>query len=162
MTDRARRQGAISAPETIIPHQTVSRLPVANHVFLGYWLADICQEGRSLRSAPQRRHMAHLRWYSCSAPGSGQDQGGDETHGPPGTVRSPRTWLPELLGPGKGKKRVQTTESVPLWSTQEPEPEKLRPGKCTKPRACFGQIPFRATWRPSSVDMESTHCRELG
>ena len=84
------------------PHQTVSRLPVANHVFLGYWLADICQEGRSLTSAPQRRHMAHLRWYSCSAPRSGQDQGGDKTHGPPGTVCSPSTWLPELLGPGKG------------------------------------------------------------
>ena len=25
-------------------------------------------------------------------------------HGPPGTVCSPSTWLPELLGPGKGTK----------------------------------------------------------
>ena len=94
------------SPRDGILHQTVSRLPVANHVFLGYWLADICQEGRSLTSAPQRRHMAHLRWYSCSAPGSGQDQGGDKTHGPPGTVCSPSTWLSELLGPGKGTKRM--------------------------------------------------------
>ena len=28
-----------------------------------------------------------------------------KTHSPPGTVRSPSTWSPELLGPGKGTKR---------------------------------------------------------
>ena len=28
-----------------------------------------------------------------------------KTHGPPGTAHSPSTWLPELLGPGKGTKR---------------------------------------------------------
>ena len=33
-----------------------SRLPVANQVFLGSWMVDICQEDHSLRSAPQRRH----------------------------------------------------------------------------------------------------------
>ena len=33
------------------------------------------------------------------------------------------------------------TESVPLQSTQEAEPEQLRPGKGTKRRACFGQCP---------------------
>ena len=79
MTARAGRQRAISAPETSILHQTVSRLPVANHVFLISWTADICQEGCSLRSAPQRRHLAHLRWCSSGAPrkSSGQDQGGD-------------------------------------------------------------------------------------
>ena len=81
-TARARRQGAISASETGILHQTVSRLPVANHVFLGSWTVDICQEGHSLRSAPQRRHMAHLRGCSCGAPRkpSSSDQGGDKTH----------------------------------------------------------------------------------
>ena len=49
------------------------------------------------------------------------------------------------------------TESVPLWSTQEPEPERLRPGKCTQPRASFRQFPCRAIWSLSSVDRESTH-----
>ena len=29
------------------------------------------------------------------------------------------------------------TESAPLWSTREPEPEQLRPGKRTQPRACL-------------------------
>ena len=47
------------------------------------------------------------------------------------------------------------TESVPLYSTQEPEPEQLRPRQCTKSRARFGQFPCRATWSLSSVDQES-------
>ena len=38
-------------PSDGIPHQTVSRLPVANQVFLGSWTVDICQEGRSQRSS---------------------------------------------------------------------------------------------------------------
>ena len=76
-TARARRQGAISASETGILHQTVSRLPVANHVFLGSWMADICKEGHSLRSASKRRHTAHLRRCSHGARGkpSGRDVG---------------------------------------------------------------------------------------
>ena len=43
-------------PREGIFHQTVSRLPAANHVFLRSWMVDICQEGCSLRSALQRRH----------------------------------------------------------------------------------------------------------
>ena len=54
-------------PRDGILHQTVSRLPVANHIFLGSWMVDICQEGQSQRSAPQRRHTAHLRWRSRGA-----------------------------------------------------------------------------------------------
>ena len=105
-TARARRQGAISASETGILHQTVSRLPVANHIFLGSWMVDTCQEGCSLRSAPQRIHTAHLRWCSCGAPRN-QVAGMEEVikiHGPPGTVCLPSTWLSELLEPRKGTK----------------------------------------------------------
>ena len=51
-------------PRNGILHQTVSRLLVTNEVFLGPWMVDIHQEGRSQRSAPQRRHTAHLRWRS--------------------------------------------------------------------------------------------------
>ena len=63
------------SPRDSILHETVSRLQAANHVFLGSWTVDICQEGRSLRSAPQRRHVAHLRRRSCGTPRklSGQD-----------------------------------------------------------------------------------------
>ena len=43
-------------------------------------LDGIHQECRSLTSAPQRRHVAHLKWCSHDAPRkpSGQDQGGDK------------------------------------------------------------------------------------
>jgi len=79
VTARAGRQGTISAPETGILHQTVSRLPVANHVFLGSWTVDICQGGRSLRSAPQKRQTGQLRWCSHGTPEklSSWDWGGD-------------------------------------------------------------------------------------
>ena len=48
-------------PRDSILHQTVSRLPVVNQVFLGSWAVDIHEEGHSQRSAPPKRHMAHLR-----------------------------------------------------------------------------------------------------
>ena len=93
-------------PRDGILYQTVSRLPVANQVFLGSWTVDIHQEGHSQRSAPQRRHMAHLRWCSHSTPGklSSWDREVIKTHSPPGTVSSPSTWSPELLRPRKGTK----------------------------------------------------------
>ena len=95
-----------SGPRDSIFHQNVSRLPVANHIFLGSWMVDICQEGHSPRSAPQRKHTAHLRWCSRGAPRkpSSQDWGGDKMHHTPGTVCSPSTWSPKLLRPGKGTK----------------------------------------------------------
>ena len=69
-------------PRDGILYQTVSRLPVANQVFLGSWTVDIHQEGRSQRSAPQRRHTAHLRWRSrCTYRKlSSCDRGGDKIH----------------------------------------------------------------------------------
>ena len=65
-------------------YQTVSRLPVTNQVFLRSWIVDICQEGHSQRSAPQRRYTAHLRWHSCCPPRklSAWDRGGDKMHRP--------------------------------------------------------------------------------
>ena len=41
-------------------YQTVSRLPVANQDYLGFWTVDIHREGCSQRSTFQERHMAHL------------------------------------------------------------------------------------------------------
>ena len=46
-------------PRDHILHQTASRLPVVNQMFLGSWTVDMHQEGHSQRSAPQRRHTAH-------------------------------------------------------------------------------------------------------
>ena len=69
-------------PRDSIPCQTVSRLPVANQVFLGSWMVDIHWEGLSQRSAPQRRHTAHLRQHSRCATRkpSGRDRGSDKTY----------------------------------------------------------------------------------
>ena len=53
-------QGQYWAQEGIL-YQTASRHPVANQDFLGFWMVDICQEGHSKRSAPKKRHTAHLR-----------------------------------------------------------------------------------------------------
>ena len=88
------------SPRNIL-HQTVSRLPVANQVFLGSWTVDIHQEGHRQRLAPQRRHMAHLRWHSRVA-------GTREVircTAQLGRVCWPSTWSARLLGPGKGTKR---------------------------------------------------------
>ena len=73
-------------PRDSILYQAVSRLPVANQVFLGSRTVDICQEDCSQRSAPQRRHIEHLRWCFHCAPRkpSGWDWGGDKMHHPPG------------------------------------------------------------------------------
>ena len=36
---------------------------------------------------------------------------------------------------------IGPTKSAPLWSTQKPELERLRPGKCMQTRACIRQFP---------------------
>ena len=59
-TVRARGYYNLS-PRDGIFYQTMSGLPDANHVFLRSWMVDIRQEGHSLRSTLQKRHMAHLR-----------------------------------------------------------------------------------------------------
>ena len=141
----------------------MSRLPVANQVFLGSWMVDICQEGLSLRSAPQRRHTAHLRRCSRRAPGktSRWDRGGDKMHCTWGVCAHQAPGCLSCLD----LKRAQNagpTQSVPLWSNREPEPEWLRPGKCMQPKAHFRQFPCRATWSMSSTDWKSTHTMSGG
>ena len=49
------------------------------------------------------------------------------------------------------------TKSVPLWSTREPEPERLTPGKCMQTRAHIRQFPAEHI-----VDWESTHTMSRG
>ena len=65
-------------------------------------MVDIHRQGRSQRSAPQKRHTAHLRRCAVCTPRklSSRDREGDKLQRP----CSPSTWSPELLGPGKGTK----------------------------------------------------------
>ena len=58
---RNRKARGNLGPRDGILYQTPSRLSVANQVFLGSWMVDICQEDHSQRSALQRRHMTDLR-----------------------------------------------------------------------------------------------------
>ena len=121
---------------------------IANQDFLGFWMDDIRQAGCSQRSAPQKRHTAHLRRHAHCTPRkpSGWDWGGympqpstgsDYARQTPGHLSCLDLGLVQNAGP---------TKSASLWSTREPEPEWLRPGNCMQPRACFRQFPCRATW----------------
>ena len=126
-------------------------------------MADICQEGHSLTSAPQRRHTACLRqrFWGTLRNLRGWVGGGDKMLHVPGTVRSPSTWLPELCRPGKGAK-CRPSQVCAFVEYPRPEPEQLRPGRSKKPRACFGQFPYRATWSLSSVEREGTGAASWG
>ena len=151
-------------PRDVILHKTVSRSPVANKVVLGSWTVDICQEGRSQRSAPQRRHMAHLWWHSHFTPRnlSGWNQEDDKMHRP--------TWGEcARQAPGHlsclnlGWHKMQAWLSLCLCGVPENlNLSSFRPGKCRQPRACFIHFPCRATWNLSSVDQESTDAMSGG
>ena len=82
----------------------------ANQDFLGFWTVDICQEGHSQRSAPQKRHKAHLRRRASCKPRkpSGRDGGGDKSK----RLCLPSTWSPELCGPGKGTTQAQPSQCL--------------------------------------------------
>ena len=40
----------------------------ANQDYLGFWIVDVCREGHSQRSAPQKRHRAQLRRHARCTP----------------------------------------------------------------------------------------------
>ena len=78
----ARARKGQSQPQRSILYKTASRLPFAYQGVLGFWVVDILREGRSQRSAPQKRHKAYLRrahLLPLRKP-SGWDGGGDKMH----------------------------------------------------------------------------------
>ena len=119
---------------------------IANQDFLGFWMVDICREGHSQRSAPQKRHMAHLGRHSRCTPRkpSSWDRGGHKSQ--PSTrgdsaCQSPGHLSCSDLGQAQ---KAGTAKSAPLLSAREPEPEQLRLGECMQPKACV-TVPGRAT-----------------
>ena len=149
-------------PRDSILYQTAIRFPVANQDFLGFWTVDICRQGHSQRSAAQKTHgTPEMARPLCTQETGRLGWGRHKRHPLLGESMLTKHLVPELLGPGKGT-NAGPTESVPLWSTREPEPEWLRLGKCTQPRALLRRFPCRAPWSLSSVDWESTHAMSRG
>ena len=71
----------------------------------------------------------------------------EDTHG------IPETGVPRNQGWYRGTaQNAGPTESAPLWSTQVPEPEWLKPGKCIKPRATSDSS--------QQSNLEPEHCRQ--
>ena len=115
---------------------------VVNQGFLGFWTAGIRQEGRSRRSAPQKRNRHTWKGAPRCTPRKGVlGRGGDKTRSPTGGDCF-RQALGHLSCSDLGRaQNAGPTEPAPLWSTREPEPERLRPGECTQPRAGHRQVP---------------------
>ena len=116
---------------------------IVNQDFLGFRMVDIHREGCSQRSAPQKRHMAHLRRHSCCTPRkpSGYDGGGDKSQPSTGgdcACQAPGDLSCSDLGQAQN---AGPTKFAPIWSTREQEPKQLRSGECMQPRACNREFP---------------------
>ena len=116
---------------------------IGNQDFLGFWTVDIHWEGRSQRSAPQKRHTAHLRRRTCCTPRklSNWDGGGDKMQAPTGGYCAHQAPGHMSCSDLERAQNAGPTKSAPLWSTRESKPEWLRPGKCMQPRAHLRQFP---------------------
>ena len=90
-------------PRDGILHQTASRLPVANQVFLGSRMVD--RRVAVIDQLPRGDTWHPEKAFSLRTQGN-QVAGIMEVirHNTPGRVLSPSTWSPELLRPGKGTK----------------------------------------------------------
>ena len=83
-----------------------------------------------------------------------------KTYRPSGTVCSPSTWSPELLGPGKGTKHGPNWVCV-LWSMREPEAEQLNLGSSRNPDPLC-TVPVQSNLEPEHCRPVKHMCHELG
>ena len=126
-------------------------------------MADIRWEGHSQRSASQKRHMAHLtrRTHCTPRKPSGWDWGGSKMQPPTGgdCARQAPGHL-SCLDLGRAQ-NAGPTKSAPLWSTQEPEPEWLRPGNCMQPRPTSNSS-WQSNLEPEQCRLGKHTCHERG
>ena len=121
-------------------------------------MVDIHQEGHSQRSAPQRRHTAHLRRCSHCTPGkpSGQDRGGDEMHRPTwGEWAHQAPSCLSCLDLGRAQ-NAGPTESAPLGVLRNLNLSGLDLGSARNPGPALDSS-LQSNLSLSSVDWESTH-----
>ena len=88
---------------------------VANQDFLGFWTVNIC-----------------LRRCTGCTPRKPSSR--DRAHQTPGHLSCSDLGRAQNAGP---------TKPAPLRTTQVPEPEQLRPGRCMQPRVSLGQFPMK-------------------
>ena len=98
-------------------------------------MVEICQEGHSQRSAPQKRHMVHLRMCAGCTPRklSSRDGGGDKSQPSPGVTVLTKH-LVTIAAWNWEEHKTQAQPSLCLWSNREPEPEWLRSENCIQLR----------------------------
>ena len=136
------QRGANSAPERASPTKLRTGFQFLTKDFLRFWTVDTRQDGRSQRSAPQKRRRAWKR--------SGWNRGGDESAAPEESALTKH--LVSKATRTRGPHRTQAPPSLRLCA--EPEhPNGLDLGSARNP----GPTPCRATRSLSSVDGESTH-----
>ena len=122
VTEEPEARGNVGPRDGIL-HQTVRRLPVANQVFLGSWTVGIHQEGHSQRSAPQRNTRPTRDGAPAAHPGNWA-AGMGEVIGHTvllGQCAPQAPGCPSCSDLGRAQ-NTGPAESVPLWSTREPEP----------------------------------------
>ena len=131
---------------------------IANQDCLGFWTVDIRQEGHSQRSAPEKRHTAHLRRRTGCIPRkpSHRDRGRDKLQPQLGATALTKHLFTSASGTWKGHKtqaqsslclcgvpKILNLSSLDLGSALNPgptsdssqksnlEPEQCRLGKHT-------------------------------
>ena len=130
------RRGAIAAPERH-PIPNCKQTSLLTKTSWDSGLSTSAERVTARISLPEERRHARCTLRKSS----GWDGEGDKSQ--------PSTWGNYTCqGPGhmscSDLGRAQNagpTKSAPLWSTLEPEPERLRPGKCMQTRAHIIQFP---------------------
>ena len=124
-------KGGKLGPREGIPYQTANRLPISNQrlpeILDGWHLPGESQ----LEIAPQKRHKGALdQTHLGTEAGTGEGR----SRAAPGEsvlIKLLAAWA-ALMGKAQNP---GPTESASLWSTREPELERLRPGKRTQLKA---------------------------
>ena len=124
-------------------------------------MVDICREGRRQRSAPQKRHTAHLRRRTHCTPRkpSGRDRGGDKLQPSTGGVCAHQApGHLSCLDLGRAQ-NTGSTKSSPLWSIREPEWLRLEKGMQPRPTSNSSQ---QRNLEPEQCRLGKHTCCEWG
>ena len=95
------QKGAYSASEMASATKLQTGFQFLTKAFLRFWMVDICREGRSQRSASQKRYEAHR----TGAPGNRCWDGEGRSRTTPGESALVKLLVPRAAQTGEGTKR---------------------------------------------------------